>query len=221
MSAAAVAAGTALAGLVSQGFNAYNNYATSKKLMQKQYDLNMRQWNAQNEYNLPVNQMQRLEDAGLNPHLVYGSGGASATASTPSSASQGRYEGGIGVNMLGDLAAYQSILNQRANEHYTNVQATQAELTGKKTRELMQAQIENLGAQAGLTTENAFTQGLVNSVAKAVTGSPTAQEITNKVGSAWDRMWNWVGDRLYDMSGNRTYYQSNTRGSKLNKSRLF
>lgn len=31
-------------------------------------------WHMQNEYNTPTQQMQRLKDAGLNPHLVYGNG---------------------------------------------------------------------------------------------------------------------------------------------------
>ena len=35
---------------------------------------NIRFWNMQNEYNLPKNQMKRLQDAGLNPNLIYGSG---------------------------------------------------------------------------------------------------------------------------------------------------
>lgn len=37
-------------------------------------------WNRQNEYNSPYQQMQRLKAAGLNPNLVYGNG-ATATAS--------------------------------------------------------------------------------------------------------------------------------------------
>lgn len=36
-------------------------------------------WNAQNQYNAPIEQMNRLRQAGLNPHLVYGKG-AEATA---------------------------------------------------------------------------------------------------------------------------------------------
>jgi len=37
---------------------------------------NIRFWKMQNEYNLPVNQMKRLQQAGLNPNLIYGSGSA-------------------------------------------------------------------------------------------------------------------------------------------------
>lgn len=37
------------------------------------------QWNRENEYNHPVQQMARLEEAGLNPNLVYGEGTQGAT----------------------------------------------------------------------------------------------------------------------------------------------
>lgn len=37
-------------------------------------------WRMQNEYNLPTNQRQRLEDAGLNPALMYSNGGVANTA---------------------------------------------------------------------------------------------------------------------------------------------
>lgn len=41
---------------------------------------NLEDWNRQNEYNAPEQQMQRLRQAGLNPNLVYGKG-AENTAS--------------------------------------------------------------------------------------------------------------------------------------------
>lgn len=226
-SAAATAALLTTGSAASQMFNAYANYGMSKKLMQKQYDLNMRAWREQNEYNLPVNQMSRLSDAGLNPYLVYSNGGASATASVPQGVSQGHFNG-FNVDPLSDLANYQSILNQRANErltnaseHYTNVQAEQAELTGAKQRELIDAQISQLGSSTSVNNENAFTQGLINSVVKAITGSETPQQIAEKTGGLFDNTWNFIGDALYWLSGTRTRYESQTIGSKLNKARLY
>nr|DAE46430.1 MAG TPA: DNA pilot protein VP2 [Microviridae sp.] len=60
----------------------------SKKLMRYQNTLNIRNWQMQNEYNLPKNQMQRYLDAGLNPNLVYGNLQNSADSlSSPSSSS--------------------------------------------------------------------------------------------------------------------------------------
>ena len=42
-------------------------------------------WNKQNEYNLPTNQMQRLRDAGINPHLAYSQGQPMNTSNAPAS----------------------------------------------------------------------------------------------------------------------------------------
>jgi len=47
----------------------------------RQHDIAM--WNAQNAYNTPAMQMQRMKEAGLNPNLVYGSGAGQTTASAP------------------------------------------------------------------------------------------------------------------------------------------
>lgn len=47
----------------------------------RQHDISM--WNAQNAYNTPAMQMQRMKEAGLNPNLVYGSGAGQTTASPP------------------------------------------------------------------------------------------------------------------------------------------
>ena len=40
---------------------------------------NLEQWERQNLYNHPIQQMQRLKEAGLNPNLIYGSSPGSAT----------------------------------------------------------------------------------------------------------------------------------------------
>lgn len=45
----------------------------------KSHDFAMQDWERQNKYNSPQQQMQRLKEAGLNPNLIYGNG-ATATA---------------------------------------------------------------------------------------------------------------------------------------------
>lgn len=55
-------------------------------MAQWQNQANIDNWNMQNEYNLPVNQMARYKDAGLNPNLIYGQG-SSATAGSVASPS--------------------------------------------------------------------------------------------------------------------------------------
>lgn len=47
---------------------------TSALQNRAQTKLNKKLWDQQNAYNHPTQQMQRLKEAGLNPHLVYGNG---------------------------------------------------------------------------------------------------------------------------------------------------
>lgn len=49
---------------------------------QSQNKFNLDMWNRQNVYNDPKNQMARLKSAGLNPNLVYGSGGVSGNTTS-------------------------------------------------------------------------------------------------------------------------------------------
>jgi hypothetical protein len=54
-----------------------NTAATHRHNMEMaeyQYSKDLEMWNRQNAYNDPAAQMKRLEEAGLNPNLVYGSG---------------------------------------------------------------------------------------------------------------------------------------------------
>lgn len=61
------------------------NYGRQKKLMDKQYQQALDQWNRQNEYNSPAAQMQRFIEAGLNPDLIYGQMGNGSPAQMMSS----------------------------------------------------------------------------------------------------------------------------------------
>jgi hypothetical protein len=79
--------------VLSQGINAVSTGTTNRanrrhaeKMMQWEVNANRQNWQLQNEYNHPKQQMQRLKEAGLNPNLVYGNG-AVATGGQISSAS--------------------------------------------------------------------------------------------------------------------------------------
>ena len=50
-------------------------------------DWQEKMWNAQNEYNLPINQRKRLEEAGINPNLAFGSSASAMGGSVPGSPS--------------------------------------------------------------------------------------------------------------------------------------
>lgn len=53
-------------------------------------------WNKQNEYNLPVNQVARLKEAGINPNLAFGSAASAMSSSFPSSPARATYDYDLG-----------------------------------------------------------------------------------------------------------------------------
>lgn len=78
--------GDAIVGASSLGqglFGYFSTKATNKanrELAELSYQQNLEQWNRENAYNHPAAQMSRLQEAGLNPNLVYGSGSAVQTS---------------------------------------------------------------------------------------------------------------------------------------------
>lgn len=59
----------AVAGAITAGVQ----HKYNKKLADYQNDINIENWNLQNEYNSPANQRKRLDEAGINPAAVFGS----------------------------------------------------------------------------------------------------------------------------------------------------
>ena len=53
-------------------------------------------WNKQNEYNLPVNQVARLKEAGINPNTAFGSASSTMSAAIPGSPSLPRFDFNLG-----------------------------------------------------------------------------------------------------------------------------
>lgn len=73
---------------ITGGASARKQYQYQSKLMDKQNNFALSMYNMDNRYNSPVMQRARLEEAGLNPNLMYGSGGIQNTSSgAPGSAS--------------------------------------------------------------------------------------------------------------------------------------
>lgn len=62
-------AGSALSG---GGISNPLQYYYQRKLMGHEHDYAIEDWNLQNAYNTPKAQMQRYQEAGLNPNLIYG-----------------------------------------------------------------------------------------------------------------------------------------------------
>lgn len=66
----------AIGGAIISGVGSIFSNRGAKRREREARKWNLEQWHRQNQYNLPSNQMQRLQAAGLNPNLIYGSGSA-------------------------------------------------------------------------------------------------------------------------------------------------
>lgn len=117
---------TSVASLAGQSMSNSANQANNKqawaqqlKLYKMQREDNERMWHMTNEYNSPVQQMARLRQGGLNPHLVYGNGAGGMTASTLSaggapSVSRAATEWDLGKVVGGGISAYYDVLTKEA-----------------------------------------------------------------------------------------------------------
>lgn len=72
---------------VANGISNVVNMGAQRRENQKNRDFQKEMWNLNNEYNTPTNQMARLKEAGINPHLAYANGQpmnvSNAPANTP------------------------------------------------------------------------------------------------------------------------------------------
>lgn len=92
------------------GTTLFDNYHKSTSGASQQADANrmaMLSWTLANDYNHPIQQMERLKAAGLNPNLVYGSG--SVTGNTTSAPSL--VGGGISTKTESAIRGLNTVLN--------------------------------------------------------------------------------------------------------------
>lgn len=90
ISAVITAGAGLLNGIFGGIFGADANDATNQtnlELQARQNAWNLEQWNRNNEYNTPLNQIKRLKEAGLNPNLMYGQG-TTGNSSSPAQGTQ-------------------------------------------------------------------------------------------------------------------------------------
>lgn len=128
--------------------NSKRTVKANKDAAELAYQRELEAWNRQNEYNDPASQMARYRGAGLNPNMIYGSGGASAGNATTlpkynAPTARIDYQApdiGQALSMYQDFRMKQAqIDNVKANTEYT--QANTSTIPGKVSN--VQAKTDN------------------------------------------------------------------------------
>lgn len=107
-----------------------------KELMDYQYNLERSMFDYANNYNLPINQMARLRQAGLNPNLVYGNGSVAGNVagSTPS-ISIPSVSGPESVGINDAISAYQLGLDTKIKQSQLgNLEAQTNKINAERIR---------------------------------------------------------------------------------------
>ena len=122
----------------------------NKKLADYQNDINIENWNMQNEYNSPANQRKRLEEAGINPAAVFGSNGSSA-----GNAGQIAQYQQPGVDITNSMLSAGQLAQVAANIRKTNAEAENIENANPYVAAKEQAQINSIIAGGKLSDSQA------------------------------------------------------------------
>lgn len=143
--------------LFTGGASARKQYQYQSKLMDKQNQQQIDFWKMNNEYNTPFNQRARLEQAGLNPDLMYGGSGNMYQSQMPGAAS------GSAPNV--DYGSFSDNLRFAMQAQVMDAQVSKIEQENKLLAEqaLNQAQQRELwAAQAKEAWVRAEHQGIYN-----------------------------------------------------------
>lgn len=146
--------------LLDQGLNFLGQYNANQA--------NKELWRMQADYNKPINQLARLREAGLNPNLIYGSGGVQNTITSAPKMEPYSF----------DLMAYQQLLN------------------GKAQNELLREQ-KNLVQQQANSTQLKSVGQMLDNVYKNLENKYKAHEVQYFLNKGSVRGANMV-DSLFD-----------------------
>lgn len=103
----------AIAGIITTIISADAQKKENRRVAQYQMDAQMELLNRQNAYNTPANQMNRLANAGLNPHLMYGQGSPGNQPSAGQApAMQAMDYMGFGREISGNISQTLPLINQ-------------------------------------------------------------------------------------------------------------
>lgn len=149
-----------------------NNLLGTTEVMNQQNQMQWDMWNAQNAYNTPAAQMQRLKAAGLNPMLVYGSGSHSFSAGSMSASGASGAGSGLASSLVSGLFGRltQRDKNELARQSL-GLEKQRVQFTGAKLHQdlqLGQEQIAQVRANTSLALEQVRKQNIENGILEAL-----------------------------------------------------
>lgn len=151
---------SAIGNAITGGASARKQYQYQSKLMDKQNNFALSMYNMDNRYNSPVMQRARLEQAGLNPNLMYGNGGIQNTSGgAPASASGQAPQVDYGRPSEGISNALQyAVVNAQTDKMNEEARlAAERAQTEATSRELMMANARlSMSRAIGQETYNRF-----------------------------------------------------------------
>lgn len=155
------------------GASARKQYQYQSKLMDKQNQQQIDFWKMNNEYNTPFNQRARLEQAGLNPDLMYGGSGSMYQSQMPGAASGSAPNvdyGSFSDNLRFAMQAQVMDAQVSKIEHENQLLAEQA-LSQASLRELQSSQAADALARAehqGIYNKHADTRYFLENETRAL-----------------------------------------------------
>lgn len=169
----ALGAGASIMGGINAGRVAKIQRKGQMDLAQYAYQKDLEMWNRNNEYNSPAEQMKRLQAAGLNPNMVYGSGSVvgNTSGSIPQFKSPSQYPVANVLEKIGPalnmISAFQDF--QLKREQINNIQAQNELIKNKSITEalnpdLVKSRTGLTNAQTDYTIQNQMKVGAEESL---------------------------------------------------------
>ena len=152
----------------------------SREMMHYQNDWNLAQWNRQNEYNSPVNQVHRMKQAGLNPALFYGQG-TPGNAGSVTSASPAGYQAPAMQNIMQGVDTFGKMYNWEATKQNINLQRAQENLTKE------QAKVKSMEFMEEVINSKHYTENAKNVARELKARADKAGVDSKQAQSALDR----------------------------------
>ncbi len=111
------------------------NYGYQKKLAEQQNQYNIDMWKMQADYNSPQAQMQRFQEAGLNPNLIYGQGNNGNMSQAPQMVTPRAPEISKDLAEIGKAFNIENLRTLVANRKKAEQQAEQERLSTKNMQD--------------------------------------------------------------------------------------